>query len=867
MAKAKVEVEVTEKGAEKAKQGLEGVKGTLISTAAAVDLAQKAFTFLSSAFSNMSEKFASDAKIDAVLKSTKEAAGMTKDSLNELTASLRENTIMSGSMIKEGEHMLLTFTQIGKEVFPQATETVMNMATAFGVDAKTSAVQLGKALNDPLNGMTALKRVGVTFSADQKKIIQGFVEQGDIVSAQKVILGELNTEFGGLAKAMANTPTGKMQQFAHSIENVKNAALMMLIKGLTPILNVLQDVAHWINGANEKFKGLGTVAQYVVAPLALLTAGLVAYSAISSMTIIKTTFLAVVHNGLAIAQGIATAAQWLLNAAMTANPIGVVITLLALLVGGTVLLGTQNENTASSLKKTWEQLKTFAEWAFRILTPIGQMITLGQVLYEKFPLVRKVFDGVWESLKIGYQMLKDAFDMGMKFLGLGQTEEEKAAEKRKEAREKEKKERALDFEVESKIEETKFNKNQLRIRDTITDAEKQKKALLMEETRYNWAMKMLADKTGEDALEWQVKAKESTQKMRDMDIASGKASAAKKKKMEEEYMKLYLDNISDEEQAAMERYAWEIEKQQDALKKKEISQKIYNESEVNLYKKLSDELEKIAENRLKTDRKEVQEFKAGLEALHAQWKQMQSEVEQAQRAAQARVDSADATRKIGISMLKTKREQIDAQYQYETEKMEEAHDTGKMLDDEYLATKAQKDKQYQDDKLALELDTTNQIAGILATNFDKNTAVGKMAAAVQAGINTREGATKALAQGGIFGIPLMALVIAAGAYQIEQIMSATPPKARARGGIMQGNTYQVNEEGPEFAMNAHATARNRTLLESMNAESPGKRVVAPFTPERQVRMFVDIGGKLKFDGEDAYALISRQILIRQSESF
>lgn len=75
--------------------------------------------------------------------------------------------------------MLLTFTNIGGEVFPKATETLLDMATAMsggmtpGAEALTSqAIQLGKALNDPINGITALTRVGVTFTEGQKNMIE-----------------------------------------------------------------------------------------------------------------------------------------------------------------------------------------------------------------------------------------------------------------------------------------------------------------------------------------------------------------------------------------------------------------------------------------------------------------------------------------------------------------------------------------------------------------------------------------------------------------------------------------------------------------------------------------------------------------------
>ena len=50
------------------------------------------------------------------------------------------------------------------------------MSQALGTDAASSAIQLGKALDNPTLGLTALRRVGVSFSDVQVAQIKGFVE-------------------------------------------------------------------------------------------------------------------------------------------------------------------------------------------------------------------------------------------------------------------------------------------------------------------------------------------------------------------------------------------------------------------------------------------------------------------------------------------------------------------------------------------------------------------------------------------------------------------------------------------------------------------------------------------------------------------
>ena len=112
------------------------------------------------------------AQLEAVLKSTGGIAGVTKDSALDLADSLSQITRFSDDAILAGENMLLTFTNIGADIFPQATETILDMSQALGQDLKSSAIQLGKALNNPVDGITALSRVGVNFTDEQKDMVK-----------------------------------------------------------------------------------------------------------------------------------------------------------------------------------------------------------------------------------------------------------------------------------------------------------------------------------------------------------------------------------------------------------------------------------------------------------------------------------------------------------------------------------------------------------------------------------------------------------------------------------------------------------------------------------------------------------------------
>lgn len=158
------------------------------------------------------------AQTDAVLRSTGGAANVTREEIDDYAQSLEDLTSVEAESITVGQNLLLTFTKIrneageGNDIFDQTTKIMVDMSVAMGTDAAGSAIQLGKALNDPVAGITALTRVGVTFTDAQKDTIASLVEMGDVVGAQKIILAELNTEFGGSAEALGDTLTGRIDR-------------------------------------------------------------------------------------------------------------------------------------------------------------------------------------------------------------------------------------------------------------------------------------------------------------------------------------------------------------------------------------------------------------------------------------------------------------------------------------------------------------------------------------------------------------------------------------------------------------------------------------------------------------------------------
>ena len=172
--------------------------------------------------------------------------------LQELATEQAKLTGVNQNTIKESQALLLTFKELAVSAdeaggaFDRATQLTLDMAAAGFGSATDNAKQLGKALNDPIKGISALSRSGITFTEDQKDFIASLVESGQMLEAQDLILSEIEAQVGGTAEATANASDKMKVAFSQVSETV---GLLLL-----PYFNQLVDylIANFIP-AFERF--------------------------------------------------------------------------------------------------------------------------------------------------------------------------------------------------------------------------------------------------------------------------------------------------------------------------------------------------------------------------------------------------------------------------------------------------------------------------------------------------------------------------------------------------------------------------------------------------------------------------------------
>jgi hypothetical protein len=146
-----------------------------------------------------------DAKLEQALRNSGYAAGFTATELKKVASELQKTTGASDDSTESLMAVLAVSGKIRGDNFRRATLAAVDMGAALkqaGEGGEEAAAVLAKALEQPEEGLTKLKRAGVQFTQAQEDQIKAMTEAGDVAGAQAIILSEVERRYQGTAEAM-----------------------------------------------------------------------------------------------------------------------------------------------------------------------------------------------------------------------------------------------------------------------------------------------------------------------------------------------------------------------------------------------------------------------------------------------------------------------------------------------------------------------------------------------------------------------------------------------------------------------------------------------------------------------------------------
>ena len=266
-------------------------------------------------------------RLQAVFKAMGDETGNAAREAEAYAGALSKQIGVEDEVIMQGQAILATFRAVSNEtarqagIFDRATAAAADLAAAGFGSLETNSVQLGKALQDPVKGINALARSGVTFTAAQKEMIASLIASGDQLGAQKVILKAVEDQVKGTAAATA-TEAAKTSVAFGEMQEAIGMAFLPIIQQLTPAL---------VATANA-LASLGPM-------LGPLAAGIIAA---------------------AIALKVLTVAQIAFGVALSATGVGAIIVGIGLLIAALILLAANWDTVTAAITAAMDKIKQAA---------------------------------------------------------------------------------------------------------------------------------------------------------------------------------------------------------------------------------------------------------------------------------------------------------------------------------------------------------------------------------------------------------------------------------------------------------------------------------------------------------------------------
>lgn len=334
------------------------LKGLAVAVGGALAIG-KGIDLLKSSVAEAREAQKVSAATNQIIKATGGVANISAAQVGDLASSLSAKAGVDDELIQSGANLLLTFKNVrneagkGADIFDRATAAAVDLSAAGFGSIEGGSKMLGKALNDPVAGISALSRAGVTFTQQQKDQIKTLVDSGKTLEAQKIILGEVEGQVGGVAEATATAGEKASVAWGNVQETIGTLLLPVLDKlaGIftSVIAPAIQDVLNGTSAITPVLTAIRDVVEKLFASI--------------DPSVLK---------GIAIAFGVAAAAAGVFAVAMGAvalvtSPITLIVVAIAALGAGIALLWKNSETFRSTVTALGESLRTGLATAFPII--------------------------------------------------------------------------------------------------------------------------------------------------------------------------------------------------------------------------------------------------------------------------------------------------------------------------------------------------------------------------------------------------------------------------------------------------------------------------------------------------------------------
>ncbi len=330
-------------------------------------------------------------------------SGTTKAQVKDLIDygdALELCTTIEGDATMAGASQLATF-QLSADTIKTLLPAFQDLAVAqYGVNvSQEQMINSGNLIGKVMNGSVgALTKAGVSFTAEQEKILKTGTESEKAAALVEV----LGKNFGGLAQQMAQTDEGRIRQLKNAWGSVKDEvgfAVLPAVSGLVQYLSSnIPNIREKVTSGIEKIKPIAADLWEKTKSGAKTVGNMISWVK-DNWAWLEPVIGGVVGAIIAYktAVSIAAGVQWALNAAMNANPIGLIITAIGALIGIGVVVYKNWAQISAWFVGIWNKIKDGASWCWEGIK--GFFSSAGEWFMGLWNGIKDTAVSLWEGIK------------------------------------------------------------------------------------------------------------------------------------------------------------------------------------------------------------------------------------------------------------------------------------------------------------------------------------------------------------------------------------------------------------------------------------------------------------------------------------
>jgi len=228
-------------------------------------------------------------------------AQVTGDEINAMAHKIAAGTLLSAKEVRDASGALIEFGGVGRSQFEDVIKTAQGMSVVFGGNLRSNIRKLGRAIEEPVDGIQRLETAGVIFTESTKEQIKTLSEQGLKMEATNILLKEtasLSAAAGAEAKGLTgsyDTLSGNLDHLYETLFNASGAS-KALSGSVNDVSAAVSDFAASEDARilGETFRSMATMAgtsfKFLIDNLRLIGLGItfIAASALPKLLVVLT---------------------------------------------------------------------------------------------------------------------------------------------------------------------------------------------------------------------------------------------------------------------------------------------------------------------------------------------------------------------------------------------------------------------------------------------------------------------------------------------------------------------------------------------------------------------------------------------------